>query len=172
MKSRVGIPFFLSLAVILAIVPVIGHAKVVVCNVLPYYSNAPSVAYAAGSYLVAWEDGRPGSGGVQGSIYAARVTPGLVVIDENGFQVHQSAIGFSPTNPKVATNGAEFLVVWEEPGSVASNILGARVSGNQVLSSVNVCTAPGNQCSPGVAFNGTDYLVAWAATATPYMEYV
>jgi hypothetical protein len=62
--------------------------------------------------------------------------------------------------PKVASNGTDYLVVWQS-GTDTSDVAGARVSSTgTVLGPVPVSSAPAQQDAPDVAFNGT-YLVAW-----------
>jgi hypothetical protein len=89
--------------------------------------SAPAIDFNGTNYLVVWQDSRNGSY----DIYAARVTPGAVVLDTNGF-----ALCTAPddqTAPSVAANGGTFLVVWQDSRNSVTNgsdVFGGRVSGD------------------------------------------
>ncbi len=69
--------------------------------------------------------------------------------------------------PSVVANGNGYFVVWADKRAYASteyDIYGARVSSTgEVLDPVGIpiCTDPGRQTSPRVAFDGEKYLVVW-----------
>jgi hypothetical protein len=112
----------------------------------------PAVAYDGTNYLVVWEGGR---------IYGARVSSAGTVLDPVGIPISSgSSIG---TRPAVAFDGTNYLVGWEEHRSGPTRVYGARVTpagsvldadGIQISTSTNVS-------SPALAFDGTNYLVAW-----------
>jgi hypothetical protein len=119
--------------------------------------TSPDVAYGSGFYLTAWADGR-------GGVYCARVDAGGSVIDPNGFPVG----GSSSSDPGVAFDGTNFLVVWSEyiPPDTSHNydIWGARVTpAGQVLDSapLRICTAALTQQYPRLAFGYSAYFVVW-----------
>jgi len=68
-------------------------------------------------------------------------------------------------NPAVAFDGANFFVAWRQlpsSGATIGSIYGVRVSpSGSVGSPIAISTAPNGQSSPSVAFDGTNYLVAW-----------
>ena len=70
--------------------------------------------------------------------------------------------------PAVAFDGTNFLVVWQQlstSGATVGSIYGVRVdpSGSVLdASPIAIATAPSGDISPGVAFDGTNYLVVWA----------
>ncbi len=78
--------------------------------------------------------------------------------------------------PVVATNGADFLVVWQDLRhstllGVERDLYAARVRGSDGVvldaSPIAISTAAGAQENAAVASNGTDYLVVWeSATST------
>ncbi|HKS36830.1 MAG TPA: Ig-like domain-containing protein [Verrucomicrobiae bacterium] len=69
--------------------------------------------------------------------------------------------------PSVAANGNGYFVVWADKRTYSSteyDIFGARVSATgEVLdpTGIPICTDPGRQTSPRVAFDGERYLVVW-----------
>src|SRR5262245_29256839 len=82
----------------------------------------------------------------------------------------QAAIVPAPDDqeePSVAANGNGYFVVWADKRTYSSteyDIYGARVtSTGEVLdpAGIPICTDPGRQTSPRVAFDGEKYLVVW-----------
>src|SRR6185295_6956786 len=69
--------------------------------------------------------------------------------------------------PSVVANGNGYFVVWADKrtyNSTEYDIYGARVSATgEVLdpTGIPICTDPGRQTSPRVAFDGERYLVVW-----------
>ena len=116
------------------------------------FEQQPAVAFDGINQLVAWGDG--------GRIYGARVSPAGAVLDPAGIEI--SANGDYPT---VAFDGTNYLVAWAAGGY---EIFGARVSppgtvldpGGIVISAR---VGSRGEESPALAFNGTNYLVAWEA---------
>ena len=130
-------------------------------SIVANQQEAPSVAFDGTNYLVTWYDDRPVSGW---DIYGARVSQAGTVLDPAGIPI-STATGDQFT-PRVAFGGSEFLVAWEDRrlGGILSDIYATRVSqSGTVLDSagIPVSTASWLQWSPGVAFDGTNYLVAW-----------
>ena len=70
-------------------------------------------------------------------------------------------------HPSVVSNGDGYFVVWADKRDYGANeydIYGARVSRTgEVLDpgGIAICTDPGRQTSPRVAFDGTRFLVVW-----------
>lgn len=66
----------------------------------------------------------------------------------------------------IAFDGTNYLVVWEDQGfgSPYCDIYGTRVNRNGGVldpAAIPISVAAGDQRNPAVAFNGTDFLVAW-----------
>ncbi len=84
--------------------------------------RAPKVAWGGdavnGTYLVTWA----GNGGA----WVARISSAGVVLDPNGISLSPS--GGYDYGPAVASDGTDFLVVWEDSRSGSSDIYGARVT--------------------------------------------
>jgi len=120
----------------------------------------PAVGFNGADFLVVWQDFRGGNGY---DIYGARVTSQGMVVDTAGFAISRA------TNdqcvPSVASDGVNFLVVWEDyRGGSNYDIYGARVTpdgavldtGGLVISQVI-----SDQCTPSVSFDGACFLIVW-----------
>jgi hypothetical protein len=121
-------------------------------------TTAPAVAWDGQDYLVAWEDLRDGDP----AIYAGRITSHGTPLDGGGIAV---ATGGDDEDPAVAWDGRNYLVVWSHwDPDAGADVWGARVTpGGRVLdrTAIRVASASLDQFSPSVAFDGTNYLVAW-----------
>ena len=117
------------------------------------------MAWNGTNYLVAWSDDNSGNL----DLFGARVDPSGTVLDPTGINV-SSAPGDQDV-PAIASNGADFLVVWNDTRSGStSDVYGSRISGaGSVLNAAGllVSAAPGDQSFPAAAWNGTRYVVAW-----------
>ena len=118
----------------------------------------PAVASGLGNYLVVWEDLRAGS-----EIYGARVTSGGLVLDTSGIPI--TSAPNTQARPAVAFDGTNYLVVWQDNRSGLSfDIYGARVTIEGVVidtSGIMITSAPKDQESPVVGFDGVNYFVIW-----------
>lgn len=112
-----------------------------------------SVAFNGTNYLVAWRT-------LSDEIRVTRVSTAGVVLDSVAGTVLGN--GFYPW---IATDGQDFLVVWEGNGVGGIDIYANRVSGAGAAmdgpAGFLVSQAAEAQSAPSVAFNGTDYLVVW-----------
>ncbi len=128
-----------------------------------------SVAFDGTNYFVVWEDKRNVSS--FSDIYGARVNPAGTVLDTTGIAI--STAPYDQYCPSVAYDGTNNFVVWEDKRNGHTDIYGARVSpAGTVLdtSGIAISTAPYYQCSPSVAFDGTNYLVIWEDTRSGYSD--
>jgi hypothetical protein len=127
------------------------------------YDPYPAVGFDGTNYLVVW--GYAELSG-QYDIYGMRVSKEGELIDAEPFVV-SDATG-SQTSPDVAFDGTNYLVVWHNrEGSDPYHIYGMRVSKEgELLDSEQfvICEETGSQQYPAVAFDGTNYLVAWQDT--------
>ncbi len=121
--------------------------------------EAPCVAFDGTDFLVVWQDRRRGNF----DIYGARLSQAGTVLDPAGIAI--STADDYQWYPAVAFDGASFLVVWQDYRNGSDpDIYGARVSREGAVldpSGIAASTAAGDQGAPGVAFDGTDYLVVW-----------
>jgi large repetitive protein len=125
------------------------------------YQCFPAVGFDGASFLVAWEDYRNGG---RANIYGARVTPAGSVLDTAGIVITQAAD--EQLCPAVGFDGAKLLVAWEDyRNGQDANIYGARVTPTgEVLDTAGVVIlqGPSDQCSPDLAFDGTNFLAVCA----------
>ena len=121
----------------------------------------PSVAFNGTDHFVVWGDGRSGLYGRD--IYGSRVDTSGTVLDTFGIEIC-SAYG-TQTNPTLACDGTNCLVVWEDRRSLVNeNIFGARVDQSGTVldtSGLAICIAPHFGWYGAVAFDGSNYLVVW-----------
>jgi hypothetical protein len=126
----------------------------------PGRQRSPAVSFAGGNYLVVWEDYRSGA---NWDIYGTRVSPGGVVLNTDGIAI--STVSNQQERPAIGFDGMNYLVVWDDArNNGILDIYGARVTlAGQVLepSGIAICKAQRFQRSPAIAFDGTNYLVAW-----------
>ncbi|MGB3479289.1 MAG: T9SS type A sorting domain-containing protein [bacterium] len=125
----------------------------------------PSIAFDGTNYFVVWLDKRNGDY----DIYGARVSQSGVVLDTSGFKISTADTTQSgPGGPSVAFDGTNYLVVWVDTrnGPFTNNdIYGSRINQSGVVldtSGFKISIADDHQNEPTVAFDGTNYLVAWA----------
>ncbi|MFH0777815.1 MAG: FlgD immunoglobulin-like domain containing protein [Candidatus Eisenbacteria bacterium] len=115
----------------------------------------PAIAFDGTNYLVVWE--------TTSDILGVRVTPSGTVLDADPIPVSQAAS--KQFDADVAFDGTNYLVVWVDNRSGNYDIYAARVTtAGEILDSCGfvVCALSSGQEWPAVAFDGTDYLVAWS----------
>ena len=121
----------------------------------------PAVDRGASDFLVVWEEGRYRDRDVRG----ARVRADGVVADSAGILIAGGS--WEQRAPDVASDGTDFLVVWQDLRSADYDIYCAGVSDSgTILFGIPLCVAAGWQVAPAVASNGTDYLVLWYSQTT------
>ena len=118
-----------------------------------------NIAFDGTNYLVTWTN-YPENGG--GDVFAARVTPGGIVLDAGGIPVSTGSA--DELHPSVAFDGTNYLIVWDTGSAFGGDIYGTRVTpAGEVLdpAGIPVSTASNGETEPKLAFDGTNYLVVW-----------
>jgi len=123
----------------------------------------PAVAYGARDFLVVWEEGMNRNRDVRG----VRVSSAGGVLDSTSILI--SGPPWEQCAPMVASDGTDYIVAWQDWRNSSYDIYCARVSPSGVVldtAGIAVCTSSGDQVTPAVAYNGTDYLVLWQDPGT------
>lgn len=139
----------------------------------------PSIAFDGTNYMVAWRDTRTGSGpSADTDIFGTRVTPSGGILDPGGIAI-VTAPGFQGDQPQIAFDGTNYFVVWSDIQTlgvsppVDGRIMGRRIStggtllGGTADSAGIAITTIRSSHSPTLAFDGTDFMVAWAVGSYP-----
>jgi hypothetical protein len=124
------------------------------------FTENPAVAFDGNNYFVAWDDDRSSCI----SVYGARLTRQMGMLDTTGIGISRGGVNTQHW-PSAAFDGSNFLVAWTDDRNIAGAIYGARVSPGGVNldpEGIPICTLGLNRGYPSVAFDGTNYLVAWA----------
>jgi hypothetical protein len=121
----------------------------------------PCVVPNGSDYFVAWTDGRQGDG--SWDIYGARVNRDGTVLDPQGIAI--TSLNTAETNPAVAFNGQEYLVVWTDSRwSGYPGVYAARVTTDGTLLDTNgflVFQPFTGAVKATVTSVGTNFLVVW-----------
>jgi hypothetical protein len=127
-------------------------------------STGSAAVGAAHSFLVGWSTFDP----TTGDAVCSFVLDNAAVTSPAG-----NTISLGLTDQKdysVAWNGSEYAVVWSQLVNGSYDILGARVSATgQLLTPVPVnltAAIAGHQYQPGIAWNGSCYLLVWSGNET------
>ncbi|WNG39962.1 HYR domain-containing protein [Archangium violaceum] len=124
----------------------------------------PAITFAGGTFFVAWVDYRTSTSSGVG-IYGTRVRAADgAVLDPAGILI--AAPSQKPWDVSLGTDGSQFLAVWQSMGSASLyEVRGARVSSAGVLldssALVFVKSTTSEAQSPGVAFDGSHFLLVW-----------
>ncbi|WP_224248727.1 hypothetical protein [Hyalangium gracile] len=127
----------------------------------PVEHYTPRVAFNGTHYLTVWAEYQSAT---SWDIHGARLTSDGVVLDTSPLIISGGLA--EQFEPDVASNGTDFFVVWTDYRSRTNqDIYGARVSGAGVVldnAGIALCTESVQQSSPRVAFDGANYVAAWA----------
>lgn len=117
----------------------------------------PAVASDGVNYLLVWSQRSSEPSGPP-HLYAARITADETrVLDSRAIQLTEDG---SQGRPAVAFDGANYLVAWDEAGTIR----GARVSTAGALldpSPIEISTSPDLSSDVALAFDGSNYLAVW-----------
>lgn len=140
----------------------------------PHLPKHPTVAFDGNNYLIAWEDcwWLPGDS-ISYWIDGSRISENGTLIDTipRRFVTHTFPCFTYPLhmklNPSVAMGANNYLLTWNTSvmfWGTTQDILGTRITpeGNIIDTSfIPISTIIGNQNHPSVAFDGSEFLVAW-----------
>ena len=124
-----------------------------------------SIAFDGNNYFAVWQDGRNGS---YSDLYGARISPLGTVLDPDGIAI--SIAQGNQQTPAIAFDGRNFFVVWRDSrnewstSDVDRDIYGARVTQEGVVldtEGIAIATDGPYHYDPVIAFDGTNYLIAW-----------
>jgi hypothetical protein len=121
------------------------------------------MSFAGGNFLVAWTDYRYAA---NTDVYGVRVSSAGTILDTSGIPIGVAkGSQFAPT---IATNGTDWMVAWRDTRTNATgDIYAARVNAAGVVqdpTGIAVSTG-GNREMPAIAFDGTNYFVAYLQSA-------
>ena len=141
--------------------PVIGPETPMCPSYGPAPKNQESVECAASpyGYLAVWQDSR-GTNGTD--IFGCTMTATGQVLDVFSIAISDS-VG-DQTDPDVAWNGQEYLVVWSDRRTASQHIYAARVRPDgEVIDRQGILLSgtTGNQAYPKVASDESGWLVVW-----------
>jgi hypothetical protein len=113
------------------------------------------VAFDGTNYVVAWRSNAS-------DVYTTRVSQSLVNLDgSSGSLVSGNHVSWYPA---VAFDGTNYLVTWSDGRNPPYDIYGARVTTAGVVLEPGgflIASGPGDMDAVGMAFDGTNYFVAW-----------
>ncbi|MFO0675835.1 MAG: hypothetical protein U0169_04835 [Polyangiaceae bacterium] len=118
----------------------------------------PDVVFDGTTFRIVWADGRNGAY----DVYGTRVTPAGTVLDPGGVALASS--GGEQRRPRVASDGASVLVVWEDARSGVDFDVRARFvapTGSSPSQEFAVASSAGDQRAPSVGVHDGTFLVAW-----------
>jgi hypothetical protein len=120
-------------------------------------SQNPSLVWTGSEYGLAWHDGRDANW----EVYFTRLDDQGVKI---GGDVRLTNATNSSQNPSLAWAGTGYGVAWHDGRDANWEIYFARVDadGNKVGDDVRITDALQSSQSPSLAWNGSEYLVAWS----------
>src|SRR5436190_15985416 len=126
----------------------------------------PSVAASSNGYFIVWADKRNFSNG-EYDIYGARVSRSGEVLDPDGIPICTDP--GQQTFPRVAFNGTEYLVVWEDDRESSTNFLLYQIYGARVTMDGHVLDTNGfkitanqtNRTGAAVASDGNGFFAVW-----------
>ncbi len=127
--------------------------------------SSPAAAAGGSNWLVVWSDPRlnESSGSLQAAVYATRVGPTGTILDPAGILI--SSEDAMAASPVVASDGTNWLVVWQEWRS-REELYAMRVAPDGTLLDPEpklVGVGDASVLQLAVAFNGASWLVTWGS---------
>jgi hypothetical protein len=119
----------------------------------------PDLAWNGQEYLASWEHHRTGA---DHDVYAGRLDASGTPLDPTGIVV--SAASGHQKGPTIATDGAGFLVAWEDQRGTSGDLYGARIGADGTTldpDGIALVTGSKQQGQPALAWLGENYLMAF-----------
>jgi hypothetical protein len=128
----------------------------------------PAIAFDGTNYLVAWVDARNRPVGVNPSseLFTARVTPAGSVLDPIGVRVEAST-SLVAADPALAFGAGAYLAAWETVTNNGSTGIRLARIGTDAQPTGAFGTIPIPSSDPAVAFDGTQWAVAYNVATGP-----
>ncbi|MCY7418581.1 MAG: hypothetical protein LH650_08820, partial [Chloroflexi bacterium] len=120
----------------------------------------PVAAAGGGTFFAMWWGTAFGLPDATGT----RISPGGAVLDPNGILVGTRLPSAAQSQPAIAFDGTNHLVVWSDYRAGNLDIYGTRVApSGRVIDPVGfvIANATNDQLDPAVTFGGGQYLVTW-----------
>lgn len=117
-----------------------------------------SIAFCDSNYLVVWTDTR----NANEDVYGSRIAPDGTVLDGGGTPICIDAA--TQRYPAASSNGAGWLVAWQDRRGGQPDIYGGRVTPDGLAldsGGIPVATGTADETYPAISFNGIDCLVVW-----------
>ena len=132
----------------------------------PDDQEAPAVVSNGNGYFIVWADKRT-YGLTEYDIYGARVSSSGEVLDPGGIPICTDP--GRQTSPRVAFDGQQYLVVWEDDRQSTADYLDYQIYGARVTTTGTVLEQNGfkittnrvTRTGPAVASNGRGFFVVW-----------
>jgi hypothetical protein len=132
--------------------------------------TAPAITFNGEHFLIVWNDRRNfAMTGVD--VYGTRVNVYGGVVDPAGILITSGAN--TQIAPAVASDGNDFLVVWQDSRFGTPDIMGRRVQADGTTldpTALVIYVGGSGQKNPSVAFGTTSYLVVWDDDRTVYAD--
>ncbi|MGB3341700.1 MAG: T9SS type A sorting domain-containing protein [bacterium] len=145
----------------------------------PSGQSHPAIAFDGTNYFVVWYDWSRGISyhydmSMYYNIYGCRVDPEGIVLDSAGIHISYYVLiaGYLPRSPGIAYGNGIFLITWSDfRKGLGGDIYGARIDTNGVVldpAGLEISVIPvALQATPAVAFDGTNFFVAWYDQRVP-----
>jgi FlgD Ig-like domain len=123
----------------------------------------PAVASDGTNWVIAWH-----AWGTSPAIRGARVSPAGVVLDPSGV-VLRSTTTNSTYNCDIAYTDSKFMLVWSEDNATKARRFSTTLTPLDA-SPIVIDSVTGGSTKTYVAANGTDFLVGWTGTWSPWTD--
>ena len=150
--------------VLVTLRPFAASAPFVICDD-PSGQRKVAVASDGTDYFVAWLDNRdhpPGSYQPYAqSVFGTKVSGDGIVANRKGIAIDKTGAG--KEGLAIASNGTDYLVVWDDVGDGRRAIYGCHIStnGQPMEGSFRLSSGEGTEFRPKLISDGKDYLAAW-----------